>query len=204
MKRELFYAAAVGGCVGALMTMVLGLVLPLGAQNHAKGYFREVICTQLTVLNPDLDETNLDDRKGAVIIGVDEHGGHMHVLGIDSGSSVLVRAKDGGGSVAVFGDNSTKMPEAFIGVQEHGGLLGVNSKDDMKSYAAMGVDEDSGFVAVLGRSAGAGMKVNKHGGAVSVDGIGGSGSRAVMGVDEYGNGAVSTWDKNGYRLANLE
>ena len=30
MKRELIYAAAFGGCVGALMTMALGLVVPLG------------------------------------------------------------------------------------------------------------------------------------------------------------------------------
>ena len=200
MKRELIYAAAVGGCVGALMTMALGLVLPLGAQNHPDGYFRKVTCTQLTVLSPDLDKTNLDDRTGAVMIGVDEHGGHMHVLGIDSGSSVVVRAKDGGGSVAVFGDNSTEMPEAIIGVQEHGGFVGVNSKDDMKAYAEMSVDEDSGIVTVLGRGAGAGMKVDKHGGLVSVDGIGASSSRAIMCVDEYGNGAVSTWDKNGYRL----
>lgn len=28
-------------------------------------------------------------------------------------------------------------------------------------------------------------------------------TRAVMGVTHYGNGAVSTWDKNGYRLATL-
>ena len=26
-------------------------------------------------------------------------------------------------------------------------------------------------------------------------------TRAVMDTDEYGNGAVSTWDKNGFRLA---
>ena len=49
MKRELVYAAAVGGCVGALMTMVLGLVMPLGAQNEApadwkNGYFNEITC----------------------------------------------------------------------------------------------------------------------------------------------------------------
>ena len=30
-------------------------------------------------------------------------------------------------------------------------------------------------------------------------GKGNSKSRAAMGVTAYGNGAVSTWDKNGYR-----
>lgn len=200
MKKKETLFAVIGGVVGAVLVLSAGWLSPLGAQSHPDGYFRNITCTQLTVLTPDLDKTNLDDQTGAVMIGVDEHGGHVYVIGKDSGSRVAVLAKDGGGSVAVFGDNSTKMPEAIIGVQEHGGIVGVNSKDDMEAYATMTVDENSGIVAVLGRGAGAGMRVNEHGGLVSVDGIGDSSSRAIMGVNEYGNGAVSTWDKNGYRL----
>ena len=46
--------------------------------------------------------------------------------------------------------------------------------------------------------------VAEHGGYVSVFGKGNDTSRAVMGVNEYGHGAISTCDKNGYRLASLK
>ena len=48
------------------------------------------------------------------------------------------------------------------------------------------------------------LSVNEHGGRVSVRGKGNNETRAVMGFNEYGNGGVSTWDKNGYRLATLK
>ena len=44
----------------------------------------------------------------------------------------------------------------------------------------------------------------KMAGLFNVYGKGNTDSRAVMGVNEYGNGVVSTWDKNGDRLANLK
>ena len=47
------------------------------------------------------------------------------------------------------------------------------------------------------------MGINEDGGHVGVHGRGNSYSRVQMGVNEYGNGAVSTWDKNGYRLKTL-
>ena len=48
------------------------------------------------------------------------------------------------------------------------------------------------------------MSIDEYGGHVSVHGRGNSYSRAQMGGNEYGNGAVSTWDKNRYRLATLK
>ena len=48
------------------------------------------------------------------------------------------------------------------------------------------------------------MDVDEHGGNVYVYGKGDDTSRVAMDVNEYGNGAVSTWDKNGYRSANLK
>ena len=50
----------------------------------------------------------------------------------------------------------------------------------------------------------AALTIDEHGGLVTVFGKGNGGSRVTIGVNEYGNGAVSTWDKNGYRLANLK
>ena len=42
------------------------------------------------------------------------------------------------------------------------------------------------------------MEVTEHGGRIDVFNNQGE-NRAVMSVNEYGNGAVSTWDKQGYR-----
>ena len=47
------------------------------------------------------------------------------------------------------------------------------------------------------------LEFDEHGGRVHVFGKGKNMS-AVMGVNEYGSGAISTWDKNGYRLASLK
>ena len=43
------------------------------------------------------------------------------------------------------------------------------------------------------------MNVDEHGGQVDVFGKVDNKTRVVVGINEYGNGAVSTWDKNGYR-----
>ena len=105
------------------------------------------------------------------MIGVEEHGGHTHVLGIDSGSRMVVRAMDGGGSVAVFGDNSTEIQE------EISRLAGVNNEDDMKSYAALSVNKEGGFVTVAGggkKDRGVLMSVDKYDGYVMVNGANGS------------------------------
>ncbi len=40
-----------------------------------------------------------------------------------------------------------------------------------------------------------GLGIDEYGGRVRVTGKG----TAIIGINEYGDGAVSTWDKNGYR-----
>ena len=66
----------------------------------------------------------------------------------------------------------------------------------------MGIKEHGGGVAVAGKDGegSALMSLNENGGYVGVFGKGSDTTSAKMGVNEYGNGAVSTWDKNGYRL----
>ena len=71
-----------------------------------------------------------------------------------------------------------------MGIREHGGRVRVGGPARDSSHARMGVSE--------------------HGGEVAVFGNGSSKGKAVMGINRYGNGAVSTWDKNGYRLATLK
>ena len=178
MKRELIYAAAVGGCVGALMTMALGLVLPLGAQSGTDGHFDEITCTDLKVMSPD-------GTRG-----------------------VSLFARNGGG-IFIYGKEEDVqhpfIPVVRIGADEDGGRVDVYDKDG-KRCAYMGADEDGGLVSVNAKDGGerVQMSVNEDGGYVSVYGRGNDYSRAKMGVNEYGNGAVSTWDKNRYRLATLK
>ena len=77
-----------------------------------------------------------------------------------------------------------------------------------KSRVTIGVNERGGRVEMNGKNleSGASIGVYEHGGSVAVFGKGGdrTEARAVMAVNEYGNGGVSTWDKNDYRLATLK
>ena len=67
-----------------------------------------------------------------------------------------------------------------VGLMDEGiaSVLDKDGKDgkDGKAKVAMTVDENRGHVVVYGKNAE---------------------SKASMGVNDYGNGAVSTWDKNG-------
>ena len=78
--------------------------------------------------------------------------------------------------------------------------------EEGKGRVNVTVGEDGGAVTVFDKDGegAAQMATGEYGGAVTVHGRGDPNTRAAMGVNEYGNGAVSTWDKNGYRLANLK
>ena len=64
--------------------------------------------------------------------------------------------------------------KAVLTITEHGGLVVVYGIDG-QSLASLGVDKRGGRVNVFGKT-----KIN-----------------AAMGINEYGDGAVTTWDKNG-------
>lgn len=96
-----------------------------------------------------------------------------------------------------------------IGADDTGGYVKVfpNRKKDAGLWkggdtraATMKIGEKGGLIGTLGDQGTAQMIVNEYGGSVSVFGKGSNESRAGMGVNEYGNGFVSTWDKNGYRM----
>ena len=122
-----------------------------------------------------------------------------------------------GGDVYVF---SNKELQAYLGVGRRGGKLETYSSDmlgtvhlycdedggfvkasgkDGKSEARLGIDEHGGSVYTFDKAGKlrASLSITEHGGHVQVKGKGEG--AAVMSINEYGNGGVSTWDKNGYR-----
>ena len=87
---------------------------------------------------------------------------------------------------------------AGLRITEHGGSVDALGKDG-QSRAALAVTEHGGSVSAFGKDgkSGALLSITEDGGHVQVKGKGDG--QAVIGINEYGNGAVSTWDKNGYR-----
>ena len=127
--------------------------------------------------------------------------GHIECAGltvVDADGKTMVRlgAGEHGGSVVAFGKDGK--PGAALGVAEHGGVVTAFGKD-RKSGAMLRVNEHGGSVATFDKAGKlrASLSITEHGGRVQVHGKGEG--AAVMGINEYGNGAVSTWDKNGYR-----
>ena len=247
MKRELIYAAVIGGCCrGGSGGNGGGFGLaPLGAQSGTDGHFDEITCTDLKVMSPDGTRgVSLFARNGGGIfiygkeedvqhpfipvvrIGADEDGGRVDVFDKDSKLCAYMKAHENGGRVEVY-DNKDGKSSAYMSVHENGGLVSLKGKDgvarvqmsvaeygghvgvygkDGGRSAQMSVAEYGGHVGVYGKDGGgsAQMQINKNGGFVGVYGRGNASSRALIGVNEHGNGGVSTWDKNGYRLANSE
>ena len=183
-KQKLGYMALGAGVLA--IGIIIGQVITPDIEAQSNGVFDEIQCTRLTVV----------DKQGnvAVLLATDEHGGVVGVYGKDGGSAgmgigehsgfVRVHRKDGG--------------RASMTTNEHGGFVGVFDGKDGGSVG-MGIGEHSGFVGVYRKDGGrASMTTNEHGGFVGVANNQCK-NRAVMGINEFGNGAVSTWDKNGYR-----
>ena len=92
MNRKVGLYAVIGGVVGAVLTMAVGSVLPLGAQSQSDN-FGEITCTGLKVVNPDgkalikLSAENMGgfvqiwSKKyspgGVVFLGASKYGGHV-------------------------------------------------------------------------------------------------------------------------------
>ena len=139
-----------------------------------------------------------DGRPGAAMTN-DEHGGIVNVINKDGRPGALMSNDEHGGRVGALGKNGGM---ALMTNDEHGGRVGALGKG---TEARMTTDEQGGRVEVLGiagfgeaRKTTAAMFTGEHGGRVDVGNNQGK-KRATMGVNAYGDGAVSTWDKNGYR-----
>ena len=241
MRRKESLYAVIGGVVGAVLTLALCSVMPIGAQN-GDATFGEILCTGLKVVSEGKEMIKLgadDDggsiwvlgEHGSVRVGLSGNGGSVTVYGgqYPMGVGGIFSVSKDGGLVEVLGTKSdTVTGKVRISVNEYGGLIRVRGKEQ-KGWAGIDVDDSGGRFAAYNRenSPGAMMNIGDNGGRVRVWGEGersgiaeikigeyggrfevfGRGDRTTrvgIGVNEYGNGAVSTWDKNGYRLATLK
>ena len=169
MKAKERLYAVIGGCVGAVLTMVVCSFLPLGAQSQGEHVFGEITCTKLTVINAE--------NRVIVSLGSNKFGAGVAYLNDRDGEIVngLMLSAGGAGRISSFTPDHGAI---FIHHNEHGGRVAVAGKNGGRAW--IGGDE--------------------HGGTIAVYGNGSSKGQAGMGVNECGNGAVNTWDKNGYRL----
>ena len=150
-RKEVLIAAVVGGCIGAVLTMSVGLFMPgsvvAQSYNHE---FGAITCRVIKVV----DERGITRGYMSAYGGIglcDTEGKKRVAIGFDD---------NGGGGVFVF--------------RKGGGTLA----------AEMGIDKHGGVVAVYNTGSRFTQTQDK---------------RAAMSVNAFGNGAVSTWDKNGYR-----
>ncbi len=137
------------------------------------------------------------DGLSGVDMGINEYGGGIVSLESKNGKTSVAS-----GSVSVFGKDGRG--GVLLSALESGGrvdLVGLrNTMGGYPSLVSMGIEGDGGYVSVSGKDdkSSAGMRIDEHGGVIGVHGKGES--QAVMGINEYGNGVISMWDKDGYRL----
>ena len=187
-KKEVLYAV-IGGIVGTVLTMAVGALAPLGAQDEPKDLNAgRITCRELDVLDAKGNlraGLNTSEFGGSVfVVGklgkgaemhVTKYGGAMFVWGKEAKGGAGMHLDGFGGKVYVEGRG---FKEATLSIDELGGRVSVEGKEsDELKRAAMSIEGDGGEVNVWGKGAGARMGVNKD-----------------------GNGEFSSWDENGNRL----
>ena len=187
-KKEVLYAV-IGGIVGTVLTMAVGALAPLGAQDEPKDLNAgRITCRELDVLDAKGNlraGLNTSEFGGSVfVVGklgkgaemhVTKYGGAMFVWGKEAKGGAGMHLDGFGGKVYVEGRG---FKEATMSIDELGGRVSVEGKEsDELKRAAMSIEGDGGEVNVWGKGAGARMGVNKD-----------------------GNGGFSSWNETGNRL----
>ena len=114
------------------------------------------------------------DGNSVVSVEGDRFSGGVKVFDKDGALKALLSGSElTGGGLGIYGKNRKVM--VILSAHEHGGNVCAYGTDG-KSRASLGIVEDGGVVQVKGEGEG----------------------ESVMGINEYGDGMVSTWDKNGY------
>ena len=114
MNRKAGLYAVIGGCIGAVLTMAVCSVLPLGAQSQS-GNFGAITCTELRLV----------DVAGGTqaLVYYNDEGECIAVYGKDRSSMVTIRIDEKGGFINRI-SNRDSSGTAGIGINEQGtGIL---------------------------------------------------------------------------------
>ena len=210
-----------GSIVGCLCTIIGMLASPATAQRDK---FQEIECTKLTLIDPLSGEIaaelsndvsggllylhGVKENKAGAKLYVDRHGGNLIMFSNEKGGDVhrsasIRTTEDGAGAVKI---NHRNGGGVFIATTDIGGALSINGPNHNKSLSFIGVTDngESGLIKAkrieIGKEVGsAELKADKNGGRLDVFGRVDNKRRAAVSISENGNGAVSAWDKNGYR-----
>lgn len=109
---------------------------------------------------------------GRAIIDVVSHGGSIEIQGAKGDLRIFESPGD---------RHETRFAKIRLSAYGERGLVSVDRFDDWETLG------------------GVHLSVNENGGMLDVLGKAKDKSRVTVEINEYGNGAVSTWDKNGYR-----
>ena len=212
--------------LGSVFT-IIGMMFAIGmlpSVTAQRDKFGEIECTKLTLIDSltgkitaelSTDEHGgllylfgSNENRGMVTLEADKHGGRLTMfsnekVGATHVSASMWTSEDGTGVVAITHKNRGKV---LVSATSLGGLVSIMGANHNKVLASIGVTDDgeSGLISVkrydYGNKMGqAELRANKNGGRLDVFGKGDDKSRAAVGINGYGNGVVSTWDKNGYR-----
>lgn len=170
MKRKEVLYAVIGGCFGAFITMLVGLFIPVGVVAQSRS-------TDAVFHTIQCKGIEVVDESGETRVRIRSglFGGLVTVRGKEGKGVAELSVGEYGGTVWLEGNNGE--PSAAIRSTDHGGEVVVSNLSGHKRVV-MYVLDDHGFVDVKGLWPTVLTR---------------------MSVDENGNGAVSTWDKKGYR-----
>ena len=157
------------GAVILALGIIIGRVVTPDIEAQSNGVFDKITCRELNVV----------DGSGNTIVDIvgTKHGGQVRVLSGGFGA-VVIGSNEHGGNVLMIGKEFLTNPRGVeMHITEFGGAITVKN-NKWEEGVKLVATEDGGMVVLC----------NNQGEI-----------RAVIGVNEYGNGAVSTWDKNGYR-----
>ena len=226
-KQKLGYMA-LGAGILALGIIIGQVVTPdIDAQNN--GVFDKITCREIEVIDKDGEtairlyttkhggDIRMDSKDGKrAIMGIGERGGEFYLSGKGKGSdggTVSMYTDENGASLSVQ-DRLLSDGGISMDALSYGGSITVKGKDLFDGGAVyINIDSQGGGVEVSGKGGVAAMGTDEHGGRVDVfnrnkqfnhqavisDNNRLFNHRATMSVNAFGNGAVSTWDKNGYR-----
>ena len=147
--------------------------------------------------NPPLLGIDIDTNplSSFLEVGNTFHGGAVRMHNADGFSELQVFHRNGEGGVVLFSSDNIHSLSVYEDAHAR-----EDRSPSAKKVIGLGSYGGASSVNVYGKdkNLNASMTTTEHGGRVSVFSNEGQGSAAI-GVNEYGNGAVSTWDQNGYR-----